>query len=297
MQIDRPVVTCTDVITVRTARFTQIGERDRTFARHVAFDQRLVAAHIHDRVDVFDQHRAFLHAGAAGRAGPQRVRFDQARHERLAWRATVFADRNARCRAAGISLIRATDHARDKILNQLLRIERLPGGKRGARRFALAALHAGVEAQQLVPAKLDRLADAIFLRVEQRRLQRGRRDDIVVVALGKTLLTRVKREVQQTGERVLHRTATCCTERHRERAHRDQQRDDDGQRTRHRRSRQRDEQRQTERERPKQQRQMIPRPAREPCRHGLGPMPATPDEHRADQHHERCQKDQLVEPR
>ena len=210
----------------------------------------------------------------------------------------MLAQRNAGRRAAGIRCIRSADHACHEILDQLLRIERLARSERRTGRFALAALDAGIEAQQLVPAKLHRLADAVFLRIERGHLERRRRHDVMFVALAReALLTRMEREMQQTCHRVLHRTAARRAKGHRERARRDQQRDDDRERTRHRAGRQRDEQRETERERSEQQRQAVPRAAREPRGHGLRAMPAAPDEHRADEHDQGGEKDQLVEPR
>src|SRR5580658_196584 len=110
----------------------------------------------------------------------------------------MLAHRNARGRAAGICRVRSADHPRHQVLDQLLRVQRLSCGERRTRSLALAALHAGIETQQLVPAKLDRLADAIFLRVEYGHLERGRRHLVMLVtASAKALLTRMKREMKQ----------------------------------------------------------------------------------------------------
>ena len=214
----------------------------------------------------------------------------------LAGTARVLADRNAGRRAARVLRVRTADHADDEILNQLLRIERLTRRERGARGFALAALHAGIEAQQLIPAKLDRLADAVFLRIEHGLFQGRRRHDFLLVLRPEAFLTRMEREMQKTRHRVLHRAALRRAEGHRVRARRDQQRDDDRERAGHPRSGQQHEQRETERERAEQQRQAVPRSMRQTRGHVLRTT-ALVHEHRADEHDDRRDEDRAVEPR
>ncbi|MNT79594.1 hypothetical protein D3C72_2189450 [compost metagenome] len=85
----------------------------------------LVAAHVDDRIDVLDQHRAFLNASAAGGARPQRLRLYQSGHDRAVRLAAVPADRNARRRAACVRGIGSAGHPDDEILDQLLRVQRL----------------------------------------------------------------------------------------------------------------------------------------------------------------------------
>ncbi len=86
-------------------------------------------------------------------------------------RASVFTYRLARVRGTGIGGIAAPGHTHHHVLDQLLGVERLTGGKCRAHRFAATALHAGIEAQQLVPGKVGRLFHAqrrrFILKVER----------------------------------------------------------------------------------------------------------------------------------
>ena len=162
-----------------------------------------MAAHVDDGIDVLDHHRALLHAGAAGGARPQGFGIDQAVDDRLVRMAAVLADRLARIGAAGERGVGATGQADDHVLDELFRVQRLAGGKRRAHGFALAALHAGVEAEQLVPGEIDRFLHAQWrVRVFQvQRLEAGG------TAAAKALGTAVPGQVQGTGEGVLHRPA------------------------------------------------------------------------------------------
>ena len=131
--------------------------------------QRLEAAQVDHGVDMLDHHRAFLDAGAAGGAGPQRVRMDHGpladeRQQRSAMRLARDA---AGMVVAGIGASRARlVQGGDEVLDQLLRVERLVGGVGGADRLAAAALDAGVEAEQAVPGEIDRRFRAELCRVE-----------------------------------------------------------------------------------------------------------------------------------
>jgi hypothetical protein len=57
---------------------------------------------------------------------------------------------------AGIVCVAAAAHADDQVLDQLLGVQGLPGGEGRAGSLALAALDAGIERQQLVPAEVSR---------------------------------------------------------------------------------------------------------------------------------------------
>jgi len=132
----------------------QVVQHLGAVVRGRAFFQGQKAAHIYDCIHVLDHHRTLFDASTAGGAGPQRIRIDQTVDDGLVRIAAVFTYRFARIRAARevrIGAARQTDH---HVLNQLLGVERLPGGKRRARGFALAALHAGVKPEQLVPGEV-----------------------------------------------------------------------------------------------------------------------------------------------
>ena len=73
------------------------------------------------------------------------------------------------------------------------------GGEGRARRLAAAALHAGVERQQLVPAEVARRLAAELGRVERQRPQRG-----LARPAGETGGARMEGEVERAGEGVAH---------------------------------------------------------------------------------------------
>ena len=62
----------------RVALVLDVAQHHAGLGRERRLDQHLVAAHVHDVVDVLDVDRALLDAGAAGRAGPEHVRVDDA---------------------------------------------------------------------------------------------------------------------------------------------------------------------------------------------------------------------------
>ncbi len=62
----------------RVALVLQVAQHHPGLRGEARLDQHLVAPHVHDVVDVLDVHRALLHAGAAGGAGPQHIRVDDA---------------------------------------------------------------------------------------------------------------------------------------------------------------------------------------------------------------------------
>ena len=128
---------------------------------------------------MLDHHRAFADAGAAGRAGPQGVGLD---------------DRPR-------SDQRAVGSRRRQIPNQRLRVQRLSGRESGTSSLATPALHTGVEAQQLVPAKIPSGLHAQPGRVQRQRPQR--RIDVGLVETGRS---RMKGQVQRARQRVPHRS-------------------------------------------------------------------------------------------
>ena len=185
----------------------QVVQHLGTLVRGGALFQGQVAAHVDDGVDVLDHHRALLDAGTTGGAGPQGVGLDQALaaldHDRLVRSAAVLAERDARVGAAGELGVGATGQADDHVLDQLLRVQRLAGGEGRADCLALAALHAGVEAEQLVPGEVGGFfhAQGGFDIVQVQRLQTGR------ATAAEALGAAVPGQVQGAGEGVLHRPA------------------------------------------------------------------------------------------
>ena len=160
-------------------------------------------AHVDDRIDVLDHHRAFLDAGAARGARPQGFGIDQTVDDRLVRIAAMLADWFARIRAAGELSVSAAGEADDHVLNQFFRVQRLAGGEGRARCFALAALHAGVETEQLVPGEILGFfhAQRRIGIVQVQRFQTGR------APAAETFRATVPGQVQRTGKGVLHRPA------------------------------------------------------------------------------------------
>ena len=66
------------VLAPRIALGLEVLVEPGQLGRELRLHHDLVAAHIHDVVDVFDVHRALLHARPAGGAGPEHVRVDHA---------------------------------------------------------------------------------------------------------------------------------------------------------------------------------------------------------------------------
>ena len=153
----------------------QFGQRVGGLAGRRTQLQRLEATQIDDGVDMLDHHRTFVDAGAAGGAGPQRIRMDHGvdADKRIRAAAARLADGAAGMGVAGVAGIRSRAERVGEILDQLLRIERLLGGEGGTGGLAAAALHAGIERQQLVPAEVARRLAAELRRVERQRAQRG----------------------------------------------------------------------------------------------------------------------------
>ena len=242
------------------------------FGQHAA-DQRQVPAHVDNGVDMLDQHRARLNAGAAGRAGPQRLRLDQPRHQGSVGRPGMKTSRNAWARASCIGSVGLPAHARHQVLDQLLRIQRLAGCECRAGRLALAALHTGIERQQAVPGEVVRLAGAQRTGVEVERCQRGGAEVEAHQRSGalwvlEALRPRMQPQVQQAGHSMLHGAAPADAERKFGRPGREGQRDRRGQERRESDARQRHAADHHQRHGKQQQRvgQAPPVPARQACR-------------------------------
>lgn len=168
-----------------------------------AFFKGKVAAHVDDGIDVLDHHRAFLDAGTAGGARPQRFGVDQAVDDWLVRVAAMLADRLARVRAASELGVGATGQADDHVLNQFFRVQRLASGIGRAHGFTFTALHAGIEPEQLVPGEVHR-----FFHAQRRvRVFQVQRLEAGGAAATETFGTAVPGQVQGTGEGVLHRAA------------------------------------------------------------------------------------------
>ncbi len=148
--------------------------------------QRLEPAEVDHGIDMLDHHRAFLHAGAAGGAGPERVRVDHRADDRLAGAAMGEAERAAGMVVAGVgAVVGAVLQRRHQILDQLLRVERQAGGIGWAGRLAAAALDAGVEPEQAVPVEVEGAFGAeLAVGLQVQRKQRRVAAQAVVEALG-----------------------------------------------------------------------------------------------------------------
>ena len=112
----------------RVALVLQVAQHHAGLGREARLDQHLVAAHVHDVVDVLDVDRALLDAGAAGGAGPQHVRVDDAAAPRRC-RPAAAAPAPHRGRAAGRSRTRAPRRGRAR----LGRLRRRPRRRRSRR--------------------------------------------------------------------------------------------------------------------------------------------------------------------
>ena len=147
--------------------------------------ERLETAEVDHGIDVLDHHRAFLHAGAAGGAGPEGIRVDHRADDGLDGAAVGEADRAAGMAVAGVgAVVGSFFQGRYQILDQLLRVERQAGGIGGTGGLAASALDAGVEAEQPVPVEIDRAFGAelaVGFKVEG--TQRGVATQAVVEAL------------------------------------------------------------------------------------------------------------------
>ncbi|CAI8943778.1 hypothetical protein EMIT053CA3_70034 [Pseudomonas donghuensis] len=203
VEVRRPVHPPTRGEAARVVGGDQVVQHLGALVRRRAFFQGQVATHVDDGIDVLDHHRAFLDAGAAGGARPQGLGIDQAVDDRLMRVAAMLADRLARVRAAGKLGIGAAGQANDHVLDEFFRVQRLACGKRRAHGLALAALYAGVKAEQLVPGEI------LGLFYPQQRLRVLKVDGFEPgrTATAKALGAPVPGQVQGTGEGVLHRPA------------------------------------------------------------------------------------------
>ncbi len=108
---------------------------------HVAFHQHQIAAHVHDGVHVLDEHRALVHAGPAGGAGPQRF----LAHE-LAGDGHRAGGRTAgelfECRGVGVE--RGAD-----VQHDFLGVQGRPRHEGRAGRLTAPALDAGIGVKEL----------------------------------------------------------------------------------------------------------------------------------------------------
>ena len=112
----------------------------------------------------------------------------------------------ARIGRTGVGGIAATGHAHHHVLNQFLGIERLTGRERRAHRFTAPALHAGIEAQQLTPVEVGRLADAQrCLGVGQVQRQQCAVADAGTVTGAETCRTPMEGQMQRAGEGMFRR--------------------------------------------------------------------------------------------
>ena len=158
VEVGRPVQTTARVETAGVVGGDQVVQHLGALVGGCPLLKREMTAHIDDGIDVLDHHRAFLDAGAAGGARPEGLGIHQGlalqRHDRLVRAAAVLAQWLARVGRTSEFGVIATGQANDHVLDQLLRVQRLAGGEGRAHGFALAALHAGVEAEQLVPGEV-----------------------------------------------------------------------------------------------------------------------------------------------
>src|SRR4029078_4480061 len=107
---------------------------------------------------------------------------------------------------AGIGGVALAREPGDEVLDQLLRVERLPCGEGRARLLTLSALHAGVEAQKLVPGAGGGLGAAEVAFAEIERLQCSR------AHAGEALGAGMKGEMQQPCNGMLHWAAEADAE-------------------------------------------------------------------------------------
>ena len=160
------------------ALLLQVLEHRARLGRERRLDHHLVAAHVDDVVDVLDVDRALLDAGAAGGAGPQDVRVDDAvllercrsagarprrarrRARPLSCSSVAFSSPSSVLAAAGQQVRRLGVRVVAQRHDQQLRGERLAGVPGGALRLAAAALGAGGEVEQALPGELLDLGDA-----------------------------------------------------------------------------------------------------------------------------------------
>ncbi len=184
------------------ALLLQVLEHRARLGRERGLDHHLVAAHVDDVVDVLDVHRALLDAGAAGGAGPQDVRVDDAVLLGGAdQRALGLGERGGGdagqlllggfllalhgLAAAGQQVRRLGVGVVPQGHDQQLRGERLAGVPGGALRLAAAALGAGGEVQQALPGELLDLGDA---------------EDVVVAGVGEVDLLAARGHREQGAE-------------------------------------------------------------------------------------------------
>jgi hypothetical protein len=165
----------------------------------------LEAAQVDDRIDMFDHHRAFLHAGPAGRAGPQRVGMDHrvGADQRPARPAARLPRFPAGMMVAGIAEVASVVvECCGQILDQLLRIERLARGIGRTGGFAPPALDAGVEAEQPVPGEVARRLDSQPVRRQIDRPQAG----VAPGSIMKTRRARMGHQMQGASDGMLQGT-------------------------------------------------------------------------------------------
>ena len=149
----------------RVALALEVVEHRGRLGRERGLDQDLVAAHAVDVVDVLDVDRALLDAGAAVRARPQDVRVDDAV-------LLLGADQGApglgedAGREGGAVLLAGEEVGRlgervvAQVEDELLGRQRLAGRPGRALRLAAAALGAGAQVEQALPAEVLDLAEA-----------------------------------------------------------------------------------------------------------------------------------------
>ena len=184
-----PVGALVVVLAPRVALGLQVLEQATQLRREVGFHQHLVAAHVHDVVDVLDVHRALFNTGTTVGAGPQHVGVDnthlarsnqlQQRHVRVGVNRRIVQNGSvgslAGEHATGVLLVltrglqvrRGLDGVVTQVGNQQLRAQRLRSVPSRALLLAAATLGARGEVHPALPGEVVDLANAdrVFLRI------------------------------------------------------------------------------------------------------------------------------------
>ena len=149
----------------RVSLALQVVEHRGRLGRERGLDQDLVAAHPVDVVDVLDVDRALVHARAAVRARPQDLRVDDPVLLLGANQGAPGLGEDAG-REGGAVLLAGEEEGRlgegvvAQVEDELLGRQRLSGGPGRALRLAAAALGAGAQVEQALPAEVLDLAEA-----------------------------------------------------------------------------------------------------------------------------------------
>ena len=172
VQVDRPVVARGRVVAAHRARLAQVREHFLALARHRA---------VHERCGCGACRRSRRRArSASGIPARTRGRWCTTTCSSIRPTRSGRSARRDAGRPPGRRRLPRTPHRCRPPSRRRDPGSASSGSAAGptrtrARGFALAALHARVEAQQLVPAEFDRLRDAVLLMLDVRQLQRSRR--------------------------------------------------------------------------------------------------------------------------